>query len=358
MPTMREVARRAGVSAMTVSRVIHDPSLVHPTTRERVLEAMAALHYVLNKGVHSNVGESFRTIALVVADFTNPFFSHIARGVESVARRFGYSVTLHNTSEDADHEWEILVSIRESRVRGVIWVPCGDVSNVSARILIEAQIPTVVVDRIIPGVPSFDAVISDNRTGAKIITSKVLSGDGPLLAAIMGSSITSVTRDRLLGFKDALAEQNLQCDEAMVVYCDAIEPPDTLWNEVQERKPGAATVFAWNQIAAAALCRGAAQAGVKVPEQLRIATFDNPDPYGITPGFFVIAQQDPFRMGTESARELLKRLDDPESLSITTRIVPVTIQIGSQALKRPILASDRSKNAVRIPDIGAIETGS
>ena len=358
MPTMRDVAKQAGVSAMTVSRVMNDPSRVHPTTRERVLEAMAVLHYVPNKGVRSNAGDALRTIALVVADFTNPFFSHIARGVESVARRFGYSVTLYNTSEDADHEWEILVSIRESRVGGVIWVPCGDVSNVSARILIEAQIPTVVVDRIIPGVPSFDAVISDNRTGAKVITSKVLSEGRPFLAVIMGSSVTSVTRDRLLGVQDALAEQDLPWDEAMVAYCDAIEPPDALWNEVRERVPGVATVFAWNQIAAAAVWRGAVQAGVKVPEQLRIATFDNPDPYGITPGFFVVAQQDPFRMGTESARELLKRLESPQSLSVTTHIVPVTIQVGSQALNPSIMDGGRSKNSGRIQDIDTIETPS
>lgn len=318
---------------MTVSRVINDPSRVHPSTRERVLAAMAAVRYVPNQTAQNVSTAKSHTIALVIVDYTNPFFAHVAHGVESVARRFGFDVTLHNTCEDPDREWEILVGIRESHVAGVIWVPCGDVSNVSARILIEAQIPTVLVDRVIPGVPSFDAVISDNRTGAKAVASKVLVGGGPI-AAIMGDSVTSVIRERLLGVQDAVAECNLTWDESAVVYCDALNPQDTLWGEVKARVPDVTGVFAWNQVAAAALFRGAMHEGVKIPTQLRIATFDQPDPYGITPGFFVVAQQDPYRIGTESAKQLVKRLSGPEPLSVATHILPVKIEVGSQALTR------------------------
>lgn len=317
---------------MTVSRVINDPSRVHPATRERVLAAMAAVHYVPNQAAQHGEPAKSHTIALVVVDYTNPFFAHIAHGVESVARRFGFDVTLHNTREDPDQEWEILMAIRESRVAGVIWVPCGDVSNVSARILIEAQIPTILVDRVIPGVPSFDAVISDNRTGAKAVAAKVLASGGRPIAAVMGDSVTSVVRERLLGVQDAVAECQLNWDDNAVVYCDALHPQDALWAEVKTRRPDVSGVFAWNQIAAAALFRGAVRAGIKIPAQLRIATFDQPDPYGITPGFFVVAQQDPYRMGIESAKQLVKRLSGPEPLSVATHILPVKIEVGSQAL--------------------------
>ena len=331
MSTMRDVAKQAGVSAMTVSRVLNDPGRVHPSTRDRVLAAMASLRYVPSQAAPQAALTRSRTIALVVTDLTNPFFTQIARGVESMARRFGYGLILHNTAEDPDREWESLVSIREARVDGVIWVPCGDVSNVSARILIEAQVPTVLVDRIIPGVPSFDAVISDNRTGARVIVSQLLANGSCAVATVMSNTVTSVVRDRFLGLQDALAEHHVPWDEQAVVYCDAIQPAEGLWSTIEAKVPRASAVFAWNQIAAAALFREM-QEGIQVPSELMIATFGNPDPYGITPGYFIVAQQDPFRMGMDSAKQLLDRLSHPDDPSKTVRVLPVTVQVGTQAV--------------------------
>lgn len=339
MSTMRDVAKRAGVSAMTVSRVLNDPSQVHPATKERVLEAMASIGYAPSRSTQSASNSRSRTIALVVADFTNPFFTQIAHGVELVARQFGYGVILHNTAEEPEREWESLVAIRDAGVSGVIWVPCGDGSNVSARILMENAIPTVLVDRIIPGVPSFDSVISDNRSGAKAVASHLLAHGRRPLATIMGNSQTSVIRDRQLGIQDALAEQGLPWDDVPVVYCDSIMPRDSLWSELTEREPAVSTVFAWNQIAAASLFRAARSQGVAIPQELMIGTFDNPDPYGITPGYFVVAQQDPFRMGQASAKQLVSRLSHPDDPSKTTLILPVEVQVGAQSSSRQRLPS-------------------
>ncbi len=330
MSTMRDVARKAGVSPMTVSRVLSAPNLVHPATRERVLTAMDEMHYVPKQGTKVSSSE-VRSIALVVADFTNPFFTQIARGVEWVARRHGYGMTLHNTGEDPEREWESLIAVRETRASGVIWVPCGDTSSMSARILLDADVPTVLVDRLIPGVPSFDAVISDNRIGAKAIVSTLLANHRQPIVAVMGQTVTSVVRDRLLGLQDALADHHQTFDPNNVVYCDPIHPKDVLWSEIRPRVPSGGAVFAWNQIAASAVFRAAKQANVHPPEDVMIATFDNPDPYGITPGFFVVAQQDPYKMGTESANLLFRRLNQPNDPLKSTLILPVSVHVGSQS---------------------------
>ncbi|MCY0879893.1 MAG: LacI family DNA-binding transcriptional regulator [Firmicutes bacterium] len=340
MPTMRDVAREAGVSPMTVSRVLNDPSQVHPETRERVVAAMARLNYTphrVNFRRHQTV--QHRVLALILADMTNPFFTQIARGVEGIARQYGYGLILHNTAEDPDREWETLLTVRETRVAGVLWAPCGDVSNVAARILLEAQIPTVLIDRLIPGVPSFDAVISDNRRGANLVTTRLLQSGCSSVTAVLGKNVTSVVRDRLLGVRDALEANHYLWDERMIVYCDPIEPISFEWSQLTGQREAPCAVFAWNQVAAASVYRAAVRAGRQVPRDLMIGTFDNPDPYALTPGYFVIAQQDPYRMGMVGAQELIQRIDNPEDETRKTIILPVTTEVGKEAIAMPASSS-------------------
>jgi len=104
MPTIYDVAKRAGVSAMTVSRVINGKKDVKPETRERVLKAIEEIGYVPNSLARSFVLQRTRTIGLVITDITNPFFTTLARGVEDTAMRNQFSVIFCNTDEDPEKE--------------------------------------------------------------------------------------------------------------------------------------------------------------------------------------------------------------------------------------------------------------
>jgi LacI family transcriptional regulator len=328
---MRDVARLAGVSPMTVSRVINDPGRVQPETRERVLAAIATLRYVPPKARRAHAGGR-PVIALILADLRNPFFTQIAHGAEEIARQQGYGVILHNTDEDLDREWDSLLTVRDAHVAGVIWTPYGDASNVSARLLLDAEVPTVLVDRLIPGAPSFDAVISDNRNAARRVVAELAGAGSRHVAVVLGKTMTSVVRDRLLGCQDAFAEVGMPWEaDRVVTYCDPVDPQEGVWDEIVGRLPAVDAIFAWNQVAAAPLFRAARRAGRRIPETLRFGTFDDPDPYKITPGWFVVAEQDPFRMGVESARRLFNRLASPSD-TVSTAILPVTVRIGRHAL--------------------------
>lgn len=335
MSTIREVAKRAGVSAMTVSRVLNNSASVRPKTRERVLEAILTLQYVPNPAARTLSSSRSRTIALVVADLTNPFFTQIAKGVEAVARQEGFGLILNNTDEDPDREGESLQVVRAARVDGVVWVPCGDQSTASARILIDNQLPTVLVDRLIPGAPYFDAVISDNRAGAKALANTLLHAGRAPLGAVFGRSETSVVRDRRLGFQDALAGYGIPWDDAFAMNSDAIHPDKSLLTTMRAAVPEISGVIAWNNVAAAEIFREASALNLRVPEDLVIATFEDPDPYHLVPEVFVVGQQNPFRMGAESARLLLERLRNPEDTASKTEILPITVEVGSHALAVP-----------------------
>src|SRR5512142_3407578 len=131
MSTIGDVAKRAGVSAMTVSRVINKSGYASQETRERVERAIAELGYVPNALARSLRFKQTKTIALILTDITNPFFTTVARGVEDTASKHGFSVMFCNTDESKDEEAEYLHVLLQKQVDGVILVPaCSSVDSV------------------------------------------------------------------------------------------------------------------------------------------------------------------------------------------------------------------------------------
>ena len=118
--TISDVAREAGVSAMTVSRVMNHKNKVHSETREKILKAANDLGYQPNQLARSLATKRSTTIGLVVPDISNPFFSVIAREIEDQAYSLGYNVFLCNSDEDLSREQAALVSLTEKQVDGVI----------------------------------------------------------------------------------------------------------------------------------------------------------------------------------------------------------------------------------------------
>jgi LacI family transcriptional regulator len=127
--TLNDVARLAGVSTMTVSRVINDSGYISPETRARVNRAIAELGYMPNVLARQLRSKRTKTLALVVTDIANPFFTTIARGVEDAARARGYAVMFCNTDESEVEEIEYVRVLIQRRVDGVLLVPATDSSG-------------------------------------------------------------------------------------------------------------------------------------------------------------------------------------------------------------------------------------
>src|SRR6476660_8512902 len=127
---MRDVGRKAGVSAMTVSRVINGREGVDPDTQRRVEEAIAALDYVPNRIARGLISQKTQTIGLIVPDFVNPFFAPVVRGAETAARRAGYRVLLCNSEGDLRLEREYIEDLVSHRVEGLMLAPASDRSRV------------------------------------------------------------------------------------------------------------------------------------------------------------------------------------------------------------------------------------
>jgi LacI family transcriptional regulator len=172
MSTISDVAKRAGVSTMTVSRVINHSGYISQDTMERVEKAIVELGFVPNALARSLRFKQTKTIALVLTDITNPFFTTLARGVEDAASENGFSVMFCNTDESAAEEAENLNTLLQKQVDGVLLVPAGS-SNESVVYLQERSIPVVVLDRRVPDV-TVDTVRCDSVPGAYQVTQHLI----------------------------------------------------------------------------------------------------------------------------------------------------------------------------------------
>src|SRR3954447_26003919 len=123
--TIQDVAARAGVSAMTVSRVLNSPARVAPATRQRVEQVIHDLGYVPNALATGLLKGRTRTIALIVSDISNPFFTIIVRGVEDLAQRNGYTVILGNSDESVEKERQYVTALLSKRIDGLLIAPAG-----------------------------------------------------------------------------------------------------------------------------------------------------------------------------------------------------------------------------------------
>ena len=333
-PTMKDVARHAGVSVSTVSYVLNDSGPVAPTRRTRVLDAVRVLNYTPNESARSLKKRSTSSIGLVVPDLTNQFFALVAEGVERAAAERNVLVVLC-APEATDRPEPIHARLLQGqRLDGVIYLSGAGASPSSILELAKSG-PVVLVDERIPG---FDlpAVVADSRRGAREVAAYVLAQGHRRLAIIGGPPVLWTADQRLSGYREAIAAASLDPDAVPVAVGDYRQESgfrlaaELLAGPVQDRPT--ALLCANDQMAIGAIeyCRSA---GIRVPEDLSVVGFDDvPIARLIAPALTTVGQ--PAReMGSAAANLLFARLDrgagdDPAAPeSLEPPLFSVTVQI-------------------------------
>ena len=191
MPTVLDVAKRAGVAPITVSRVINNSGYISQTTRERVEAAVKELGYVPNTLARGLRSKRTKTLALVVTDITNPYFTLMARGVEDVAGDANYTVVYCNTDESETKEEKYANILAQRQVDGVLLVPaCGNVKTI--KFLLSNDINVVALDRRVSEV-EIDSVRSDSQEGANRLVKLLIGLGHERIAVITGSKEVSTS---------------------------------------------------------------------------------------------------------------------------------------------------------------------
>jgi LacI family transcriptional regulator len=218
MATIHDVARRAGVSAVTVSRALNASAPVSAAARRRIDAAIEELGFVPNALAQGLKSRSTRTIGLVVTDVTNPFFTSIARGAEDVAHAAGYAVFLCNTDEDMAKQDVYLDRLCAKRVDGLLLVPAGN----DVRPLLHwrrVSGPLCLLCRTIPGLDEaeaeIDVVYGESLRAAEVLVAHLAEHGHRRIALVNGPREISTAGERLDGYRRALRRVGLALDPAL-----------------------------------------------------------------------------------------------------------------------------------------------
>ncbi len=325
MSTISDVARLAGVSAMTVSRVINNSGYISSETRERVEKVIADLGYVPNALARSLRFKQTKTLALVLTDITNPFFTTIARGVEDAASEQGFSVIFCNTDESESKEAEYLNVLLQKQVDGLLLVPAC-YSGDSVTFLQEHKVPVVVLDRRVSDV-KIDTVRCDSEEGAYRLTRHLLDLGHTRIAILSGPSSVSTAMDRVAGYRRALVEAGLSSRAELVYHGEFVQTSGyqmALQALLVTLRPTA--LFAANNFITSGAFRAIREAGLRVPEDISIVSFDDLPMASDMGPFLTVAAQPAYEMGRRATELLLTRLAgegpaEPQEIILPTEIV-------------------------------------
>ena len=309
MPNILDVARRAGVSAMTVSRVVNGTGPVRGETRRRVLAAMQELKYVPNSLARSLVHQKTHMLAVIIPDITNPFFTTLVRGVEDLARKSGYRVILCNSDEDDDKEREYMEMCLSIRLDGAVIAPAGDQSARNLALLDDYGIPFVLIDREIRGVQA-DTVIGDSVQTARKLADHLIGLDHRTIALITGSRATSTGRDRIEGYRQALLAADIPFDPALVKTTSWVkEWQEDVVGELLDRSPRLTAILTANNFLAAQTMRALRQRGLDVPADISVVSFDDLHPLSAADPFLTAAVQPAYNFGSLATQLLIERME-------------------------------------------------
>lgn len=310
MPTIVEVARRAGVAPMTVSRVVNESAPVSAEVRARVKRAIAETGYVPNAVARSLRSNRTHTLAIVVPDMTNPFFTTVAYGAQAAASEAGLMLIVANTNERPDEEDRTLGMLLQRRVDGILLVPAGDGVDAVARAAAQST-PLVAVDRRVRGLPT-DTVRADSRGGAAELGRLLVSLGHRETAVLAGPARVSTAADRIAGFRKAVvAEAGLPAPR--VVHGDfTIASGHAMALKAMSATPRPTAIFAANNFIAIGVLHALDALGIRVPRDVAVVGFDDLPPAMVTFPFLTVAAQPALEMGRWAVALLLDRLTDPD----------------------------------------------
>ena len=276
MSTIKHVAARAGVSFTTVSHVLNGTRRVSDSARERVERAIAEMGYAPSAVARALKMSETCILGVLVPNITNPFFAELTRGIEDCCRRTDYSVFLCNSDDDPVRQLRYLQTLLERRVDGLLLAAAAGEASALAKRLAAARVPTVVVDRSIPGLVA-DLVRVDHQGGAQTAVEHLLSLGHRAIGCLSGPAEFAVSRARVAGWRDAMTQAGIALDPGWLMEGDFSAAAGHGLTRRLLARGDVTAIFASNDLLAIGALRAAAELGIAVPSALSVVGFDGID---------------------------------------------------------------------------------
>jgi LacI family transcriptional regulator len=338
MATIHDVAKLAGVSVSTVSRVLNGTTLVSDELKARVNHAIQELQYRPSRAARSLRANHSTIIGLLLSDIQNPFFLDLMHGVEDVALKHGYSVVYCNSDENPEKEQQYLDILCDERAAGVIIVPTREKHQNLSRFK-ENHIPIVAVDRRIKD-DSIDAVLVDNKHGAYKAVMHLIENGYRRIGAITGPKTITTGWERLEGYRWALHEAGLLRDPSLERSGPfKVESGRRFAHELLALEPRIDALFLGNNLIAVGALEAIHGYQLRIPDDIALVGYDGMPWVALESVSLTTVIQPAYEMGYTAAQRLFQRLQHPQALSRQEIVLSPTLSIRTSSRPRAGVSS-------------------
>lgn len=312
MVTIKDIARRVGVSPSVVSRALNNKYGVKESTRKMIVQVAEEMGYHPNAAARTLVTRRTMTIGVIMADISEPFYSGIIKGLEFVASESGYTLLFSNSYESLEQSRVVQKMVDAQRVDGMIIVG----SNVKERAyisgLVDRGIPFVAIERNFDD-PRMNCIWVDNVMGGYIATKHLIDCGHTRIAHITGTLDVEVAADRLKGYRKALNEAGIPFAPNLVVQGTFVwQTGYSAMKTLLETGPLCTAVFVSNDSMAFGALQAIAEEGLSVPHDISVVGFDDLQFSSLTNPPLTTVRQPRYEIGRDAARILVSCLDQPD----------------------------------------------
>ncbi len=273
---IKDVAKKAGVSATTVSAYLNKSAPVNKLTAEAIKEAIEELEYKPNLIARSLRQKKTNTVGLIVGNILSHFYTVIAKSVEDTARKYGLNTILCNGDDDSQKELDYIKILESSRVEGIILTPTGKNGDYINE-LIKSGIEIVLIDRIIEGV-NCSSVVVDNEKGAEKAVRHLIEQGYKRIGIINGSLEIGTAKKRYDGYIKVLSKAGLPINNNLIKIGDfKMETGITMCRELLDGKNKPDAIFSTNVDITKGILVTIKQRGLKIPNDIGLVGFDDSD---------------------------------------------------------------------------------
>ena len=279
MPSIKDIARKAGVSHCTVSRALHHSPLINPKTAERIREIARRSGYVPNEVARSLVSRSTHTVGVVVTTIADPFIGEVVEGIENIANQRGYSVILANSQADPELEMKVVDSFTQRRVDGIL-VTASRVGALHGKRLAGTNVPIVLINnQRLEQQPAGERTYSvgiDNVGATRDIVGHLIQLGHRRIAYIGDRLGYHSDEERFSGYRATLKASGIPFDSKLVLRGDGKpEEGERAAAELLALPNPPTAIFCYNDMTALGALRAAAERSLRVPQDVAIAGFDD-----------------------------------------------------------------------------------
>lgn len=331
MPTMAEVARRAGVSVSTVSHVVNRTRFVSPEKAKLINDAIAAMGYQPNELARSLKVASTNSVGLAISAISNPYFTDIICAVEAECARLGLMVFLSDTQEDPDRELQVVRAFHQRRVDGVILAPSGSPQR-AIDYLADKKLPCVLIDRFADD--RFDQIGVENETAMRALIDHVISFGHKRIGYIAGQPGLATTRERIEAFSASLAANGLECPPHYVSPENVDTASATASTHAILSRPAPPTALVTgNNMTTIGAVRAIREKGLSIPRDLSLVGFDDFEWADCFEPRLTLVEQPCTEIGRQAAALLSERIASSDAAPRAVRL-QATLQ-ARQSCGRP-----------------------